>query len=175
MISYLFILAVSLSLDAFSLSLSIGNLLVIKNKILLSIFVGIFHFIMPTLGQVLGEKFFLITNVNLNLFTFVIFLYIGLVMLKEYFSNEDNYFKFNYLNACIFSFGVSLDSFGVGMTLQSTLYLKFLIFSIVSFSFTIIGLLFSIKLKQVFKRKSLILGSILMLLLAFVNLCKLFL
>lgn len=174
MFSYLFILAVSLSLDAFSLSLSIGNMLKLKNKLTLSISVGVFHFFMPLLGQFCGEKFFSITNVNLDFFTFIIFLYISIIMFKEFISKEDNYFKFNLLNVIIFSFGVSLDSFGVGMTLQDTFYMKFIIFSIVSFIFTAIGLLFSDKLKLVLKSYSLLLGSILMFLLSVVNLCKLF-
>ena len=51
----LIILAIGLSMDAFSLSIVYGTLnLSNKIKNFLSITVGIFHFVMPILGSVLG-------------------------------------------------------------------------------------------------------------------------
>ena len=52
------IIAVSLSMDTFSLSLAYG-MLKLKNSIIkqISITVGIFHFFMPLLGDFLGEYF----------------------------------------------------------------------------------------------------------------------
>ena len=51
-----FLMAVSLSMDAFSLALVYGTLGMSKKyKIFLSIIVGMYHFVMPLLGMFLGE------------------------------------------------------------------------------------------------------------------------
>ena len=57
--SLLIITAVSLSMDAFSLSLLYGTLGMKKEeKLILSFIVGIFHFIMPLLGKCFGNLIF---------------------------------------------------------------------------------------------------------------------
>ena len=55
-IPVIFMLAVGLSMDAFSLSLIYGTLELSKKRCRqMSIIVGIFHFIMPILGYQIGE------------------------------------------------------------------------------------------------------------------------
>ena len=50
------LIAISLSMDAFSLSLVYGTLNIDKkNKIILSFIVGIYHFLMPLLGLSIGS------------------------------------------------------------------------------------------------------------------------
>ena len=50
------IVGVSLSMDAFSLALAYGTVgLSNKNKIILSIIVGCFHFFMPLMGLIFGN------------------------------------------------------------------------------------------------------------------------
>ena len=58
------IIAVSLSMDTFSLSLAYG-MLKLKNSIIkqISITVGIFHFFMPLLGDFFGEYILSIINI----------------------------------------------------------------------------------------------------------------
>ena len=52
----IFVIAVSLSMDAFSLSLAYGTLgLSKKETIQLSSIVGIYHFFMPIIGMFLGK------------------------------------------------------------------------------------------------------------------------
>ena len=51
------VIAVSLSMDAFSLSLAYGTLNLEKSQIrLLSLIVGLYHFFMPLLGMWVGTK-----------------------------------------------------------------------------------------------------------------------
>ncbi len=51
----IFIIAISLSMDAFSLSLAYGTINLNKKEInILSIIVGIYHFFMPILGMFIG-------------------------------------------------------------------------------------------------------------------------
>ena len=62
------IIAVSLSMDTFSLSLAYG-MLKLKNSIIkqISITVGIFHFFMPLFGDFLGEYILSIINIKSTL------------------------------------------------------------------------------------------------------------
>ena len=55
-----FFMAIGLSMDAFSLALAYGTTKIkLKKKIILSLVVGIFHFIMPQLGALLGNELLL--------------------------------------------------------------------------------------------------------------------
>ena len=77
------LVGISLSMDAFSLSLIYGTLnITTKNKVLISSIVGIYHFIMPLLGLSIGS--FLIkylTLFNLNFLVAIIFIIIGIELI----------------------------------------------------------------------------------------------
>ena len=76
------IVAVSLSMDAFSLSLIYGTLnLDTKVEKVLSITVGIFHFIMPILGLTIGNIIIKHVPMNINLITGLIFIGLGIEMI----------------------------------------------------------------------------------------------
>ena len=73
------IVGVSLSMDAFSLALAYGTYgLKNKEKIILSIIVGCFHFFMPLIGLVLGNLIFSYFVFNLRFVVSLTFsFYIG--------------------------------------------------------------------------------------------------
>ena len=50
------LIGISLSMDTFSLSLSLGSLTNLKRIKIVPLVVGIFHFFMPLLGNLLGIK-----------------------------------------------------------------------------------------------------------------------
>ena len=61
------VIAVSLSMDAFSLSLAYGTLNLEKSQIrLLSLIVGLYHFFMPLLGMWVGTKILNFLPINPN-------------------------------------------------------------------------------------------------------------
>ena len=63
LIFYYFLMAIGLSMDAFSLAIIYGTNGIDRKKIiLLSLVVGIFHFIMPNLGGYLSH--ILLTNLE---------------------------------------------------------------------------------------------------------------
>ena len=70
------LIAVSLSMDTFSLALSVGTSLT-KRKDILFLFslVGVFHFFMPLLGNVFGNEIKQIFNINPNLLLFYLFIF----------------------------------------------------------------------------------------------------
>ena len=81
------LIAISLSMDAFSLSLAYGmEGINDKNKLFLSITVGIYHFIMPLIGLIFSN---IITNhliININILASIILFLISidLIIYKAY-------------------------------------------------------------------------------------------
>lgn len=158
-------------MDAFSLSIVYGTLnlsKIIKN--FLSVTVGIFHFIMPLLGSILG--LFIVNHIisNPDILVGIIFTILSIEMLfniKEL-DEEKKDFK-NLVNAFIFGFSVSIDSFSVGIALgthNENIYLAGTLFAITSFIFTLVGLNIGKFLTLKFGKIANIIGSILLLILA---------
>ncbi len=167
------IIAISLSMDAFSLALSLGTLAFKRKTVFcLSLLVSLFHFFMPLLGTILGAVFVEALHIDVHLLSFSIFFYIAIVMFKDFKNGEEVNFKLSLLGAIIFAIGVSLDSFGVGVALQLRgfdIVKSFLIFSLASFSFTYLGLCLGKVLNELVGRYSVLGGSMIMSLLALFN------
>ena len=166
----LILIGVSLSMDAFSLSMVYGtkNL---KRKIiwLLVIMVGCFHFFMPIFGSMIGS--FLIHNIirEPEKLVGVIFIILALEMFFGTKELEDTRGTITSIGeAILFAFSVSLDSFSVGIGLgaeKENIVLAGIIFSLVSAFFTKMGLELGKKLALKFGKIANIIGSILLFLL----------
>lgn len=135
-------MALGLSMDAFSLALAYGTNKIKKSKIiLLSILVGLFHYFMPYIGSLIGcNLLFLLTKSN-----YIVALVFFILSYEMYKSKDEEQTGTltNFISLIIFSFTVSIDSFSVGLALgleKTNLTSAFLIFSIVSATFTYIGL-----------------------------------
>lgn len=137
------LIGISLSMDAFSLSLIYGIIgLSNKQKITLSIIVGIYHFVMPLIGLKFGIFIDNISFINLHFIASIILIYIGidLIITKE----KENNLVTNTLGFIMFGLSVSIDSLTVGIGLKTiTKYylLASIIFSISSLIFTYLGLI----------------------------------
>ena len=78
------LLALAVSMDAFSLSLIYGVMINSKKKkFILAIMVGIFHFFMPLLGNIVGTKIFTIISLSNKIIAFFLFMILGLNMVLE--------------------------------------------------------------------------------------------
>lgn len=172
-IMFILLIAVSLSMDAFSLALSIGTTsLEAKTSLFLSSVVGIFHFFMPIIGSFCGFMFVTHLHIDAHFLSSVIFLYIAILMFKDYKEGESDTFKLSLVGIVIFAFGVSLDSFGVGFALNSLDSSKFIapfVFTIVSFLFTFAGLTLGKKLNSLIGTYSILFGASIMTMLAILN------
>lgn len=162
----LFVIAVSLSMDAFSLSLAYGTLNLRKKEILFqSIIVGIYHFIMPEIGNFLGNKIFNVISINQNIIIFAVLFIIGIQMILETFKNEEIK-KLNIKEMLLFGLAVSIDSFSIGIGLKSiynNIFIACLIFMIISFIFTYFGLLIGKKVNNILGKISTIIGGIVLM------------
>lgn len=165
------LIAISLSMDAFSLSLAYGTLGLKKGEIItLSIIVGIFHFIMPLLGMVIGENILHIVSLKSDLLISILLFIVGFEMIKESLQKDNEQHIMNLKEMILFGFTVSVDSFSVGIGLNSlnyNYYLCSLLFSISSFIFTYLGSYLGKKLYQKFSRKASIFGGILLIIIGF--------
>lgn len=161
------LIAISLSMDAFSLSLAYGTLNLNKKDIYIqSIIVGLYHFVMPIIGNYLGEKLMMILPISPNIIVFLVLFIIGLQMIMETFKEEEIN-KLNIKEMILFGFAVSIDSLSIGIGLKAIyknpLICSF-IFMIMSFIFTYIGLNIGKKINDIIGKISTIIGGIILLL-----------
>lgn len=135
------LIGISLSMDAFSLSLAYGlSGISNKQKILLSIIVGICHFVMPLIGYNFGN---LISNINIlnnDIIASLILIIIGISLII---SKETNEINITFIGIFLFGLSVSIDSLTIGISLRAitnNIILAPIIFSITSLLFTYLGL-----------------------------------
>ena len=173
----LFILALALSADTFSMCLALGTTNPSnKDKLKLSFVVGLMHFFMPLLGELLGQNIIALFSLNSNKFLGGILIFIACNLLVEIKNKKDiSPFEYNLINILIFAFGVSLDAFSTGLGIggmTTNLFLATSLFSLVSFIMTYLGLyLGGIAYKHLEKKAS-ILGVLLLLGIGCYHLCQ---
>ncbi|MBR3198785.1 MAG: manganese efflux pump [Bacilli bacterium] len=160
------LMAVGLSMDAFSLSLAYGTLSINKkDKFLLSLITGTFHFFMPLLGMATGNIIFNFIKINSDILVFIILLFIGLEMIISSFKEKEiKLMKFS--EFFLFALAVSIDSFSVGITLTKSIagvFFSPVIFSFVSFLFTYIGLFIGNKIARLLGKIAPIIGGIILI------------
>lgn len=161
----LIIIGLSLSIDAFTLSLAYGLLNISKRKIFItSLSVGIFHFIMPLFGLAIGHILTDMIHVNSKyiLITVLIIILIEMIKSLNETSTEHN---LSLINIIIFSSLVSFDSFSIGIGLEfitDKIFLGSIVFSILSFTFTYLGFKLGKYLSQKADKYAKIIGIIML-------------
>lgn len=167
-------IAVTLSMDTFSLSLIYGTLsLSKKNILLLSIVVGIFHFIMPLIGLNFGNIILNYIRISPNTIIFMVFLIIGVQMIIESKKETKILPCTGIVEMIFFGLAVSIDSFSVGIgfkAITNKYIISSLFFSIISFIFTYLGLKLGKRLNILIGKLSILLGGIVLIILSFLYL-----
>lgn len=164
------IIAVSLSMDAFSLSLAYGTLNIEKKQIIfLSIIVGIYHFFMPLIGNGIGSIIINILPIKPYTIVFLVLTFIGIQMIIESIKSERSLSIMNTLEILLFGLAVSIDSFSVGIGLKAIYSVPLVcsfIFSISAFFFTYLGLILGKKINDMVGIISTIIGGIVLIIIA---------
>lgn len=165
----IFILAVGLSMDAFSLAMLYGTLDLKSNmRKLMSVMVGIFHFFMPLLGHQIGELILKVIKVNPDILVGIIFIILGLEMLLSLKKEEKVKILTGLFSVILFAFTVSIDSFSIGIgfgVANVKVLVPCIIFSITSAIFTYAGVLLGKKLSDRFGSITTLIGSIILIIL----------
>ncbi len=172
----LFIVAIALSMDTFSLSLGIGTGNLSKKKMFIfSIIVGIMHFMMPLIGNFVGGKIISIFTINSNFLLAIILIYLAVTMLIELVKKEEKNLNLKIWNMILFAIGVSIDSFSTGIGLQAitnNMFIAVMIFSLTSFCFTYIGLLIGKYANSLLGIYATIFGALLLIIIGILYLLK---
>lgn len=165
----IFILAVGLSMDAFSLSLIYGTLnLKPRMQKLMSVMVGIFHFFMPLLGYKIGELILKVIKVDPDILVGIIFIILGIQMSLSLKKDEQIKILVGTISIIFFAFTVSIDSFSIGIgfgVANTEMILPCIIFSLISAIFTYMGVILGKKLSDHFGSITTLIGSIILLIL----------
>lgn len=163
------LIAISLSMDAFSLSLIYGTYgLSRNNQLMLSAIVGIFHLVMPLIGLAFGSFIMNYIIFNVNWVVGIIFLIIGIEMIISSKKEEEVKVLISLVGFLFFGLSVSIDSLttGVGLSAISQNYIGVAsLFMIVSALFTYMGLNLGNKLSDKFGKYATIGGGIMMVIL----------
>lgn len=165
----IFMLAVGLSMDAFSLSMIYGTLdLPKKMQKLMSIMVGVFHFFMPLLGYQIGELILKVIKINPDVLVGVIFIILGIEMILSLKKEEQVKLLTGIASVIFFAFTVSIDSFSIGVgfgVANVKMLLPCIIFSLTSAIFTYMGVILGKKLSDKFGSITTLVGAIILLIL----------
>ena len=161
-----FLIAISLSMDAFSLALVYGTFGIDrKNKFILSIIVGMYHFVMPLLGMFIGELILSLFKFDTDILVSFILCFIGIQMLISSFKNEENIKGLSFGDFFLFGLAVSIDSFSLGITLPNLnagTIISPLIFALASFVFTFIGLSIGNKIEKLLGKIATTIGGVIL-------------
>lgn len=164
---YIMLIALSLSMDAFSLSLAYGTLNLEKQYIKeLSIIVGIYHFIMPLIGHRIGNILLKLIPLNPDIIVFIVLTYIGIEMILDSFKNEEIKKIMTLKELLLFGLAVSLDSLSIGIGLDAISknhVTTLLTFSITSLTLTYIGLLLGKTINNKIGKISTLIGGIVLI------------
>lgn len=176
MISILITIGFALSMDTFSLALSLGTLNFSKKSLLFyPLMVGIFHFIYPILGRYLGEFISSIIIIGSYKLLGIIFLCLFLKLLYDFIKQQEIDVKVNNIYLVFLAFLVSIDSFTTGIGIKAitnSLLIPSIIFLIESSFFTLLGIIIGKKANENLGMIANIFGLILLFILAVIHLCK---
>lgn len=168
-------IGLSLSIDAFTLSMAYGLLKVPKKQIILtSLSVGIFHFLMPLIGFDINTKLDKYMDINEKLILTIILILILIEMIKS-FNEEKEYHEFKLTTILSFSLLVSIDAFTIGLGLEyitNNICLASLIFMSLSSIFTFLGFNLGKYTRTKFEKYSKLISIIVLLLITVYIICK---
>lgn len=167
------LIGISLSMDTFSLSLTLGT--VSENKLIkiLPLFVGIFHFFMPILGNFIGITLINLLNLASNIILGTVLIVLGINLAIHYFKDETAEINLNIIGILIFALSVSIDSFSVGLGINditNNYYIASIIFALCSAAFTYLGIIIGKYSSKLIGKYAIILGIFLLLILGIFHL-----
>jgi len=168
----IFLIALALSMDAFSVAMAIGaagrghsSIAVIR----LATAFGIFQFVMPILGWLLGKTVVSYISDYDHWIAFGLLLIVGLRMIKEYFDKDEKERTKDPTKGwslLILSIATSIDALAVGVSFaffDVNIYYASAIIGIVCFIITALGMIFGKALSRILGRKAVLLGGIVLI------------
>ena len=167
-----FLIAVALAMDAFSVSLTKGftqKNLKTSQIIYYGLFFGLFQAFMPVIGYFAGETITAFVTSIAPWIAFILLFIIGVNMIRESITGdeEDISDEFSFREVTLLAIATSIDAFAVGITfalLNTSIVVPCIVIGIVAFLFSIVGIIIGRKLGDYFGDKFLILGGVILIL-----------
>jgi len=168
----IFILAIGLGIDAFSVAIGIGAANTKRSwaqVLRLAAAFGLFQFVMPIAGWLAGKTVVNIISDYDHWIAFALLAYVGGKMVWEGFENENDEEKADStrgLPLLLLSIATSIDALAVGFSfsiLKVPILFPATIIGIVCFLMTAIGMLFGKVLAKIFGKKVEIFGGIVLI------------
>lgn len=175
----IFLIALSLSLDCFAVSISSGGTMKFfsfKNLFKMSFLFGLFQSIMPVIGYLAGNGFINYIETYDHWIAFGLLFLIGIKMIYESFKLDDlNCDKntkcpFGIQTLLILSFATSIDALAVGFSfslLKISIITPVIIIGVISFIMSIIGINLGYKGKDLFGNKMEFVAGLILILIGF--------
>lgn len=162
------LIAVSLSMDAFSLSLAYGTLALPKKDMrLLAVIVGGYHFFMPLIGMSIGTWILNVLPISPDFVVLIVLSVIGIQMIISSFREDREIKLMTLIELFAFGLAVSVDSFSVGLGLKTIYEVPIVcsfIFMTSSSFFTYLGLKLGKKINDHLGSLSTRIGGIMLIL-----------
>lgn len=168
------LIAIALAMDAFSVSMTKGFTQkdITPTQILYyGLFFGGFQALMPILGYFFGNFISTFIASLASLVGFVLLLAIGLNMIRESLSDEEEVADtFSFKEVTLLAIATSIDAFAVGITIaliKDPLWISAAIIGIVAFAFSIAGIFIGKKIGDYVGNRFQILGGVILILIGF--------
>jgi len=168
----IFLIALALSMDAFSVAIALGaarNKLNFYAVLRLATAFGIFQFVMPILGWLLGRTVVSYIADYDHWIAFALLTIVGIRMIKEYFDKDEKERTKDPTKGwslLILSIATSIDALAVGVSLavlDTNIYYPSVVIGVVCFIITALGMIFGKKLSRILGRKAVLLGGIVLI------------
>ena len=168
----IFLIALALSMDAFSVAMAIGAAgrgHASSSVIRLATAFGIFQFVMPILGWLLGKTVVSYIADYDHWIAFGLLVIVGIRIIKEYFDKDEKKRTKDPTKGwslLILSIATSIDALAVGVSFaffDVNIYYASAVIGIVCFIITALGMIFGKALSRILGKKAVLLGGIVLI------------
>lgn len=166
-------IAVSLAMDAFTVSMMYGMTIHHFNLIKcfsIAFYFGFFQSIMPCVGFYLGRMFSYYIKAIDHYIAFLFLLIIGVHMIKDASNDEEMNTSLHLFDLTVLAFATSIDALAIGITFaffEVPILKSCLIIGIITLLLCFIALKIGQYLGHKFQNKALIIGGIILVIMAF--------
>lgn len=170
----LILIAISLSMDAFAVSICKG--LAIKDlkfshSFIVATYFGLFQALMPLIGYLIGVNFITLIESFDHWIAFFLLASIGVMMIKEAFDEDDDASSsLAFKTMIVLAVATSIDALAVGVSfalLDVNIIYAVLLIGITTFTLSAVGVRFGSALGSRFRKKAEIAGGAVLILIGF--------
>lgn len=166
----IFLIAIGLAMDAFSVSITKGLVMKssVKHALIMALFFGVFQALMPVAGWISGIQLEAFVSTVAPWIAFILLFIIGIKMIYEGIFNDgdDENGNFSLKEIFLLAIATSIDAFLVGITfavLKTPIIEPIVVIGVVTFVLSFIGFYIGKNIGHLFEHKIEILGGVILI------------